>query len=136
MQFGPGFLPTFLYYFTSTAILITLIASKGMGFGMDTGLPQQLGLAGGVIAGGLGAYFNRTTTLSVQFRNRKTFFNELERTLKQLGYQRTSEDEGLYIYERSNLSKWLSGKIFVQMEGNSATIASRATNIRQLQKVI
>jgi hypothetical protein len=136
MQFGPGFLPTFLYYFTTTGILFALIASKGMGLSVNSGIPGQLGLVSGLVAGLLGAYFNRTTTLDVQFQSQKKFLTELETTLTAMGYQLASQEEDLRVYERSNLSKWLSGKLYVQMEANRATIASRAGTMRCLQKQI
>lgn len=135
MQFGPGFLPTFLYYFATTAIVFTLVVAKGTGAGMDTGLPQQVGAIGGVVAGLIGAYFNQTKTISVKFQNQKTFLKQLEQALNQMGYQQVAEEDGIRIYERLNLAKWLSGKIYVQLEQNTATIASRATHIRGLQKI-
>ncbi|GAB4383969.1 MAG: hypothetical protein Kow00121_46810 [Elainellaceae cyanobacterium] len=136
MQFGPGYFPTFLYYFTTTAVIFTLMASRGMGISMNSGLPQQLGLAVGVIAGLLGAYVNYTTMMSVQFQNRKKFLAELETALTEMGYQQTSEEEGVQVYERSAIRRLLSGKLYVQLENNTATIASRAANIRRLQKEI
>jgi hypothetical protein len=134
MQFGPGFLPTFLYYFTGTAIIFTLLASKGLGLSLSTGVPEQLGILGGLVAGTLGAYLNQTTTFSVQFRDRQKFFRELETTLNQLGYEQTAEEDGLRVYERSSARKLFSGKVYVQLEGNSATLGSRASIVRRLRK--
>ncbi|WAL60640.1 hypothetical protein [Thermocoleostomius sinensis] len=136
MQFGPGFLPTFLYYFTTAGVLVALVASRGMGFSLNSGMPGRLGLMGGVVAGLLGAYFNRTTTVDVQFQGQKKFLAELETTLAAMGYQLAAQEEDLRIYERSNLSKWLSGKLYVQLEQNHATIASRAGTLRRLRKQI
>jgi hypothetical protein len=144
MEFGPGFLPTFLYYFVGTALLFTLVASKALGLSVETGLPQQVGAVGGVVAGLIGAYFNRTMVFSVPFTNKKTFLNRLESTLTQLGYQLVPEDESspeqdadpVLVYERSSSRNWLSGKIFVQLDETekTATIASRAAMIRRLKK--
>lgn len=136
MQVGPGFLPTFLYYFTGATIIFTLLAVKGLGLGLSTGVPEQLGLVGGLVAGGFGAYMNQTTSFSVQFRDRKKFLKELDAALRELGYEQTSEIEGVQVYERSSFRKLFSGKIYVQLEGNSATIASRASNTRQLRNAI
>jgi hypothetical protein len=74
--------------------------------------------------------------LNVQFQSQTKFLTELETTLTAMGYQLASRAEDLRVYERSNLSKWLSGKLYVQIEPNRATIASRAGTIRQLQKQI
>lgn len=134
MQSGPGFAATFLYYFAATGVIFTLVAMQGMGFSSASGLPQQLGLAGGLIAGLIGAYFNRTITIAIPFQNQKKFKATLEATLNAMGYQQVSEEDDIRIYERSNLSRWLSGKIYVQLEKDQATIASRAVHIRQLQK--
>jgi hypothetical protein len=134
MQFGPGFLPTFLYYFTTTSILFTLVASKGMGFSVTSGIPQQLGLVSGLAAGLLGAYFNRSIAFSVPFQSKKKFLAELETTLTAMGYQLTSQEDDLRIYARSSLGQWLSGKLYVQLEQTCATIASRAATIRRLRK--
>lgn len=101
---------------------------------MNTGLPQQLGLVSGLIAGLLGAYVNHTTTLSIQFRSRKTFSSELNAALQTMGYQQTAEENGIQVYERSSLRRLLAGKLYVQWDDHEATIASRAANIRRLQK--
>lgn len=134
MQSGPGFAATFLYYFATTGVIFTLVAMQGMGFSNASGVPQQLGIAGGIVAGLVGAYFNRTLTITVPFQNRQKFLATLETALNAMGYQQISEADDTRIYERSNLSKWLSGKIYVLIEKNQATITSRAIHIRQLQK--
>jgi hypothetical protein len=136
MQFGPGFIPTFLYYASTTAIVFSLVTMKGMGLGLETGLPQQVGLTGGLIAGLLGGYFNSTMTLTMPVNNKKEFFNILNNALSQMGYQQKDEMDGVLVYERSGLSKFLSGKVFVQIDHNTATIASRAVHIRGLRKLI
>jgi hypothetical protein len=136
MQFGPGFLPTFLYYFTGTTVIFTFLAAKGLGLSLATGIPEQLGVLGGLVAGGLGAYINQTTSFSVQFRDRKKFLKELASALGELGYEQTAEEDGVRIYERSTARKFFSGKVYVQLEGNSATIASRASTVRQLRNAV
>lgn len=134
MQSGPGFSATFLYYFASTGVIFTLVAMQSMGLHSAAGLPQQLGIAGGVVGGLVGAYFNRSMTIVVPFQNQKQFLSTLEAALNSMGYGQVSQEEDVHVYERSNLSKWFSGKIYVQMEKQQATIASRAVHIRQLQK--
>lgn len=136
MQSGPGFAATFLYYFASTGVIFTLVAMQSLGLSSTVGLPQQLGIAGGLVGGLVGAYFNRSRTIVVPFQNRKQFLATLEPALNAMGYQQVAQEGDLCTYERSNLSKWLSGKIYIQFEKNQATIASRALHIRQLQKML
>lgn len=136
MQFGPGFGVTFLYYFTSTAVLFTLVSSQALGTGMGSGIPQQVGLMGGLVAGLMGAYFNRTTTLSVTFKGKKAFLSNLNNVLGQMGYQQKSEEDDLLVYERSALGKFLSAKVYVQLEPEKATIASRSIQLKRIQKQI
>lgn len=139
MQYGPGFWATFLYYFASTAFVFSLVTMQGLGVGMDTGLPQQVGLVGGLISGLIGGYFNRTMTLEVPVKNKKVFLKTVKATLAQLGYQEKQDqtqeaEDDILVYERQGLGKFLSGKVYIQIDKNSATIASRAGQMRKLRK--
>ncbi|MBE9178775.1 hypothetical protein IQ268_09410 [Oculatella sp. LEGE 06141] len=136
MQFGPGFTATFLYYFATTAILFTLLASQVLHLGTGTGIPQQVGILGGLIAGVLGAYFNRTTTFSVGFKNQKTFLKELHKTMQAMGYEQKAQEEDVLIYERPGLGKVLAGKVYVQLEPETVTIASRSIQLKRIQKTL
>ena len=136
MQFGPGLLPTFLYYFSSTALVFALVTILGMDQSLSTGAPQQMGLLGGLVGGILGAYFNRTIKLELPVESEKKFLKKLEGTLTQLGYEKKLEEDGVRTYERSGTSKFLSGRIYVAIENGTATIASRATQIRRLRKLL
>ncbi|NJN85999.1 MAG: hypothetical protein HC881_06390 [Leptolyngbyaceae cyanobacterium SL_7_1] len=134
MQFGPGFLATFLYYFSTTAIVFALVSYKALGVGFDTQIPQQIGLLGGVLAGLVGGYFNRTRSFTVSYTNQKTFVAQLNDQLTQLGYQPQEPRDDVLVYERSALGKYLSGKVFVQLENGTATIASRSVQLSRIQK--
>lgn len=136
MEFGPGVAVTFLYYFTSTAVVLAFVVSQALDISVSTGIPQQFGAIGGLVAGLLGSYFNRTVSFTVSIKGQKQFLNRLESTLNEMGYQQISDEEGVRIYERSSLSKWFSGRIFVQTEGDQATIASRAIAVRSLKQVV
>jgi hypothetical protein len=136
MQFGPGLVATFLYYFSSTAVVLAFVASRSSGLDISTGIPQQVGALGGLMAGILGAYFNRTLSFSVPVEGRKKFLNQLESTLARMGYEKVADEEGVQTYQRSSFSKWFAGKIFVQIEDQQATIASRAITVRTLKKVL
>jgi hypothetical protein len=135
MQYGPGTTATFLYYFTSTALVFTLVMAKALGTGLD-GLPQQVGLLGGLLGGLVGTYFNRTITFTVDTNGKDATSKKLAQALKAMGYEKTNDEDGLALYERSGVSKFLSGKVFVQQEGKSATIASRATHVKVLKKLL
>ncbi len=140
MQFGPGFLPTFLYYFSGTALVFAFITAKALGVGFGSGLPQQVGAAGGVAAGLLAGYFYRTTTMTIAFKDKKAknaFVATLDDIMDKLGY-RASEplDEGVLVYEKPGISKFLSGKVFVEITDSEATLASRAVQVKQLKTVI
>lgn len=139
-QFGPGFTATFLYYFASTAFLTTFIASKALSITVSTGLPQQLGLVMGLFAGTLGGYFNRTVTMEISVKTAKDFFRTLEASLADMGYAKVEPanalEENLTVYQRKALGKILSGKIYVQLNNGSATVASRAIHIRRLRKLL
>jgi hypothetical protein len=137
MQFGPGFSATFLYYFASVSLLFTVVTVQGMGIGYETGIPQGVGVVTGLLAGLVGAYFNRTIVKVIPLQGKKKMLATLESTLTQMGYQQVSEAENTKIYERSGFSKWLSGKVFVQVDPkqlDQLTIASRAVQIRQIRK--
>lgn len=141
MEFGPGAAATFLYYFASTAMAITFVMSRSTGLGVGTGLPEQVGAVAGLVAGGLGVYFNRTVQFSLPLQGRKKFLNELDTTLAQYGYEQVEFDnadvpQDLRIYERTGMSKWLSGRIFVQIAEDQITFASRASTVRALKKIL
>jgi hypothetical protein len=136
MQFGPGFWPTFLYYFGSTALVFSLVTAKALGLSIGSSFPQQMGLMGGLVAGLIGGYFNRTMTLTVPAKDKKAVTQKLEAILTQNGYHQQDEVDGVVVYERSKLSKFLSGRVFVQFEPDTVTIASRAAQIQTLKKQI
>jgi hypothetical protein len=136
MQAGPGFLSTFIYYFATTAIVITTVVSQGTGLEIATGIPQQIGALGGALAGLVGVYFNRSVAIVVPFLEKEKFLAELETLLTAMGYQLQAEGNEVRVYARSGINKWLSGRVFVKFEGQEATIASRAVHMRQIEPQI
>ena len=131
---GPGFLPTFLYYFSGTALVSTLLAVKALNVGLETGIPNQLGLVAGLFGGALGAYFNRSVVLQVPFKHRKKFFKTLNAALAEMGYELALDTDDGAVYQRSPLRQLLSGKVFVQITGQTAVICSRSVHIKALEK--
>jgi hypothetical protein len=133
---GPGFLPTFLYYFVGTTVIVAIVAVQGLGMSLETGNPYQLGLPVGLVAGLIGAYFNRSIVVTVPFPHRGTFLKTLKQALTQLGYAETDQLDEFTVYERSGLSKVFSGRLFIQVEKTSAAIAGRSRNVKALRKLI
>lgn len=135
---GPGAIATFLYYFTSTTLLTSFVAFKGLNLSFATGLPQQLGLLAGLVAGGLGAYFNRTIAITIAAPNSDRTLSEVEAVLQDMGYSlsETVEDEAMVVrvYQRQPLRQLLSGQIYLQQQADQLTVASRAGQVRQLQR--
>lgn len=136
MQAGPSFLSTFIYYFSTTAIVLTIVVSRATGLQIATGIPQQIGALGGALAGLVGVYFNRSVAIVLSFSEKKKFLAELETLLTAMGYQLQAEGDEVRVYARSGISKWLSGRVFVKFEGQEATIASRAVHMRRLEPQI
>lgn len=143
---GPGFTATFLYYFTSATLLATLVATKGLNLSLASGLPQQLGLVVGLAAGAAGGYFNRTVALSIAAPNTARTRAKVEAALSDMGYSLDAPNPAisepatgeasspLSVYVRSPLRRLLSGRIYIQQDGNQLTMASRAGHMRQLQR--
>ena len=106
MQYGPGISATFLYYFTSTAIVFAFITAQSLGTGIS-GFPQQVGLVGGLVGGLIGVYFNRTVTLSVskqaggksesskggKKKSGKAIAKTLPKLIESMGYELVVEPE-------------------------------------------
>jgi len=135
MQYGPGSAATFLYYFTSTALVFTLVTATATHTSVN-GLPQQVGLLGGLVGGLIGAYFNRTVTLTLETTGNDAHFKTLVQSLEAMGYTQQREAEGILVYERHGLSKLASGKFFVHPEGEKVTVASRAIHMQALKRLL
>ncbi len=136
MQFGPGLVATFLYYFTSAAVAVSFVVARSTGLGLETGIPQQFGAISGLVAGAIGVYFNRTAQFSLSVQSQKKWLSRVESALAPYGYQLVLTEDNLRVYEREGWSKWFSGRIFVQIEGSEVTIASRAATVRALKQII
>ncbi|MBD0336563.1 MAG: hypothetical protein ICV62_13825 [Cyanobacteria bacterium Co-bin13] len=133
---GPGFVPTFLYYFSGTALVTTFLAVKILGVGLDTGIPNQFGLLFGLAGGLVGTYFNQGKVLEIPFTSRKTFLRDLQQVLDEKGYSQNAEasDDEVRVYQRPTLRQLFSGKIYVYLADKRAFISSRAAHLRWLEK--
>lgn len=132
----PGFWLTFLYYFSVTNLIVILVVSQGMGIGFDEQILYQIAVFLGLIAGLVGAKFNRSITISASFANQKKFSKILNETLSQMGFEPKSQLEDFTVYEKSTWKSWFSGKIFVRIEAKSATIIGRSNMVKKLSQVI
>ena len=133
---GPGFGLTFLYYFSGTALVTALLAVKSLGIGLDTGLPNLYGALFGTVGGLLGAFVNRSTTLTLPVNSRKTFKRELDAALAEMGY---SEDAGanlesILVYRRPFARQLLSGRVYVLLGEKKVQISSRAVHMGGIKK--
>lgn len=152
---GPGVASTFLYYFSTSALVGSFVVSRGLHLGLQTGIPTQIGILLGLVAGSLGAYINRSTQLQMTVANPKQFQQDLEAALEKMGYgpAPTSEDAEestdqapranaatqsvpYLTYQRRSLSQFFAGKLYAQITPSQATIVSRAANIRRLKKLL
>ena len=136
MPQGPGFLVTFLYYFSLTTLIGVLVSSQGLGMKLDTAIPYQIGTLLGLVSGLVGAIFNRSATFSIPVADQKVFTQILDRALSELGFEKKTQLEEFTVYEKSAFKTLFSGKVLVKIDQDSATISSRSSNISSLKKMI
>jgi hypothetical protein len=127
-----GFWPTFLYYFTGISLIAAIAASQVLDLQLATAF--RFGILPGLLAGLVGAYFNRTVSLAWPVTDPESAQTQLTHALAELGFEPRGEQEGYQVYQRSPLSHWFSGSILVQVQGETATLFGRANNIQHLQK--
>lgn len=132
----PGFWLTFLYYFSVTNLIVILVVSQGMGIGFHERILYQIAVFLGLIAGLVGAKFNRSVTISASFSNKKTFSKILNETLSQMGFEPKSQLEDFTVYQKLTWKTLFTGKIFVRIENKSATIIGRSSIIKKLSQII
>lgn len=130
---GPGFVPTFLFYFVGTTLIAAFVMDRGIGTELAFN-PFQVCILLGLVAGLVGAYFNSHQTLTLPIKNRGAFLKTLNQTLEQLGYREVGKLDEFTVYSRPAPSNFFSGKLFVEIEKDSATISGRGNKIRLLKK--
>jgi hypothetical protein len=136
MQSGPGFLPTFLYYFVGTTFIVVFILSQGLDNSAlaTLGNPFQIAIPLGLLAGSLGGYFNGYEQLELPLKNRGADLKKLNQTLTTMGYVETQEFEQVKVYDRSFPASLFAGKLIVEINEKTALISGRANRIRTLKK--
>lgn len=117
-------------------LVVAVLASQVLGLSLTQPLPYRYGITLGLVAGLVGAYFNRSVTFSLEFKNKKAFAKTLNKTLSDMGFEPKSEIDNFVVYQRSALRNIFSGKVFVQIDNGIATIISRASIIRRLRQKI
>lgn len=143
---GPGIGLTFLYYFSMTVIIVMFVGSRSAAFTFASPELRQYGTLAGLVAGVIGTIINRNVTMDITFDNRNQFQTRLTQKLAEIGFEpeeldedntETPELEGEYLsYFRSGLAGQLAGGIYVLLSNRSATISSRAINIRRIRKLL
>ncbi len=134
MMTGPGLIPTFLYYFVGTTLIVAFVVSQQTDVSLTTSAPYQVGTLFGLLAGLTGAYFNRSVTMTESFVDAPAFTKKLVAALTDMGFEAQSTIDAFTVYERSSLSRFFSLKLLVQLEPNTATIAGRSNTIKQLRQ--
>lgn len=139
MQSGPGYLTTFLYYFVVTSFIVAFIINQGIDDPELTNLlgnPFQVGILFGVLAGGIGAYFNSHGVLELPIKNEARFFQQLNAVLAQRGYIEVEamQVDGVKVYQRPLPGGFFAGNLYVQIDNNLAKISGRSTKVRSLRK--
>jgi hypothetical protein len=136
-----GFWPTFVYYFVSTTFIGAIASAQTLQLDISSGLPFQLGILLGVLAGFAGAYFNRTTQLDIAIPDTETFNPKLAETLKNFGYapvesSGTATIPGYELYRRNQLRHWFSGNLLVKRQPEQVKLYARARINRQLKQLL
>jgi hypothetical protein len=129
---GPGFFSTFLFYFVGATLIAAFVLSQGADLGSVN--PLQPGILFGLLAGLVGAYFNHHETATIAMTNRGAFIQKLKTTLTEINYEETGRVEEFTVYQRSIPSRFLSGKLFVQLEKNHALFSGRSSLIKLLKQ--
>jgi len=141
MPRGPGFWFTFVYY-TVMATIVAALSSAPLLFGGRLGLEAiETALPIGLVLGLLGGYFNRTASLELTTRNATALQSQIDRLLSEWEFGAIDPAEldqeawkAVQVYERNSWRKWFSGRVFVRIDRQTATIVSRASLIRKLQR--
>lgn len=147
MLSGPGLATTFLYYFVFSAILGCFVTAQALGLSYQDATTVQSGLLMGLLAGALGAFFNRTVTLDLPVpqtkRERRVFEDELQAQLGRLRFEPRPDADGeaddgeagaIAIYQRAGSGSLFSGRLYLDADEAQVHIRGRAKIIKQLKR--
>lgn len=134
---GPGYGLTFLYYFAITAVIAILLGHQGTGVSWQDPALYKISVPFALLVASIGAYINQNTLLSIPLPKqsaRVTKVQALKTLLDRMGYAELEDDEGIQIYRRTGLAKYLSGDLFVQVENKEILISGRSSMLNQIEK--
>ena len=138
-KFGPGIAPTFAYYFLCCTLISTAVGSQLLSSPFD---PRAftLGVPIAAIVGGLGAYFNHSKSIELAAKKPRDLQKNLENLLKDWKFEQINRADsdslpkGTIVYQNTSPWRWMSGKVFVNIQGNRVSIASRSRLVDRIQK--
>ena len=139
MQSGPGFVPTFLYYFVSTTLIVTFVIAKGVTDAEHLAIfsnPLQIGILFGLIGGGLGAYWNGYEAIELPLKNRKIDLKKLDEHLINLGYVESQVIDQVKVYERPFPASIFAGKLLVYTDEKTVHISGRSSRVKAFKKLV
>lgn len=136
MMRGPSFGPTFLYYFVGATFIALLVLSRGDSPQLELTNSQPVAIAFGLLSGLVGAFFNSHSTLELSLNQNGVSKKRLYALLAERGYEQAEQQDRVSVYARSGGMNILSGRIFVEMENETATVSGRSRDVRAIQKAL
>ena len=130
----PGFTLTFLYYFSITNVIVIGLLSGRFGVSYLDRSIYPIGICAGLMAGILGASFNRNVTVSAKVKKKGVWLKSLNKALAEMGFEPQKELGEYSVYQKSGLATLFSGRVFLKIEGKTATVIGRAAVVKTLQE--
>jgi hypothetical protein len=146
MMKGPGFVPTFLYYFVGSSFIALFVLSQAAtgtdAGGSALGNPWPVAILFGLLSGGVGGWLNSHTTLELPVNNKGGFVKRLEAALAAKGLAAMPRDaadkagipDDVTVYQRTGWTQRLAGRVFVEYDKKTAIVSGRSTLIKAIQK--
>lgn len=130
----PGYALTFLYYFSITNVIVIGLLSGRFGVSFLDRSIYPIGICAGLMAGILGASFNRNVTVSAKVKKQGVWLSSFNQSLAEMGFEPQKELGDYSIYQKSGWATLFSGRVFLKIEGKTATVIGRAAVIKTLQE--
>lgn len=138
-KFGPGLAPTFAYYFLCCVLISIPVGSQLLGSTFD---PRAFawGVPLAAILGSIGAWANHSKTIEITTKKPRNLEQDLQKILEEWHFApaiAAPDDplpKGTTVYQNTSRWRWMSGKVFVNIQGNRVAIASRARLVERIQQ--
>ena len=130
----PGLGLTFFYYFAVTNLIVIGLVSRRLGVSLLEPSIYPLGICAGLMAGILGAKFNRNVTITTTVKGKTAWLKTFNQTLAEMGFEPQQEIADFTVYQKKAIASLFSGRIFLKFEGKTATIIGRASVMEKLQQ--